>query len=149
MSDTRRDAHCSTPEHRQFDFWLGEWEVRDPQGEVVGRNHITPLFDGCGLREEWTGAKGLRGTSLNVFADDRGSWHQTWVDSHGTLLQLDGGLRDGAMVLTGPAGDSGRHRITWSVIDGNPDLVRQLWETSDDGETWTVAFDGRYHRLPS
>jgi hypothetical protein len=35
---------CSGPEHRQFDFWLGEWEVRrerpsseDPAAEVTHR----------------------------------------------------------------------------------------------------------------
>jgi hypothetical protein len=27
---------CIAPEHRQFDFWLGEWEVRGPAGKLVG-----------------------------------------------------------------------------------------------------------------
>ena len=31
-------APCSAPEYRQFDFWLGEWEVQNPQGQVVGKN---------------------------------------------------------------------------------------------------------------
>jgi hypothetical protein len=40
-----------------------------------------------------------------------------------------------------------RQRITWTT-DG--DEVRQLWETSsDDGKTWTIAFDGRYRRRVS
>ena len=47
------------------------------------------------------------------------------------------------MVLEGIDADS-RQRITWTR-DG--DGVRQLWETSkDDGETWEIAFDGRYRR---
>ena len=39
------------------------------------------------------------------------------------------------------------NRITWSLMNGDRDYVRQLWETStDDGKTWAVAFDGQYHR---
>ena len=136
---------CADPRHRDFDFWLGTWEVRDPDGNLVGHNRVTRLFDECGLREEWTGAGGLRGTSLNVFAAKRGRWHQTWVDSSGALLLLDGGLRNGARVLEATGGPL-RHRISWSRIHGDPDRVRQHWETSADGRTWETAFDGRYLR---
>jgi hypothetical protein len=133
-------------EHRHFDFWIGDWEVRDQDGTLVGHNRIRPLFDGTGLREEWRGVSGLRGTSLNVYAARRGVWHQTWVDSNGTLLQLDGGLRDGSMVLEGTTPGPVRHRISWSLVDGDPDRIRQLWETAPDGEDWSVLFDGRYQR---
>ena len=27
---------CAAAEHRQFDFWIGDWEVRDPQGTEWG-----------------------------------------------------------------------------------------------------------------
>jgi hypothetical protein len=39
---------CSAPEHRQFDFWLGEWQVTGPSGKVAGTNSIrwTVVFDG-------------------------------------------------------------------------------------------------------
>ena len=40
-----------------------------------------------------------------------------------------------------------RQRITWSKLDGG--RVRQLWESStDDGRTWSVAFDGTYVPKP-
>ena len=146
-------VHCmSTDPHRQFDFWVGDWEVSDPQGRVVGRNRIERLFEEIGLQERWEGASGLRGTSYNIHAGGR--WHQTWVDSSGTLLLLNGGLRDGTMVLeeSAPSPDDPettvRNRISWSLIDGDPDAVRQLWEvSSDDGLTWATAFDGHYRRL--
>ena len=73
----------------------------------------------------------------------------TIVDSIGLLLQLDGAFRDGSMVLEGrsmrPDGTAQRERITWwREEDGS---VRQLWEQStDDGQSWTVTFDGRYVR---
>ena len=52
---------CDGPEHRQFDFWVGEWQVRDPSGQVIGTNAITRSYDGCLLIERWEGASGERG----------------------------------------------------------------------------------------
>lgn len=65
----------------------------------------------------------------------------------------EGSFQNGAMVLEGKTfGQQGEaaQRIRWSVVDGNPDRVRQLWETSaDGGVSWTVAFDGLYVRVSS
>jgi hypothetical protein len=132
-----------------FDFWLGEWDVHDQDGRHVGHNSITPLFGTGALAEHWRGDGGVEGHSLNSWDPERGCWHQTWLDSGGGILLLDGGIEDEAMVLVGIDADA-RQRITWTVQTW-PELgegVRQLWETSkDDGETWTVAFDGRYTRV--
>jgi hypothetical protein len=73
-------------------------------------------------------------------------WHQTWVDSDGLLLTLEGRWDGKAMVLEGLApdakGDLAKQRITWTPnADGS---VRQLWETADARGAWTVVFDGRY-----
>lgn len=156
MAESRQPmAPCGAPECGQFDFWLGRWKVHGPDGRLVGHNRITRTVGGCGLREEWRGLRGLRGTSLNAWSPERGAWHQTWIDSAGTVLLLDGGIRDGAMVLEGsvpaaaPNEPATRHRISWSLIDGDPDRVRQLWETSSDGVSWEIAFDGRYRRIGS
>ena len=141
---------CAAPEHRQFDFWHGDWDVRDPSGKTVGRNRIVPLHGGCVLQENWASTNGVTGTSVNIYDGDTRRWHQTWVDSTGGLLQLDGGIVDGKMVLAGesvagPPAKTTRHRIAWTPLpDGR---VRQLWESSDDGgKTWTVAFDGLYSK---
>ena len=140
---------CSAEENRQFDFWIGSWNVENPKAEYVGTNEITAILSGCALEENWKGAKGLVGTSYNVYDPLAKKWHQTWIDSSGSLLLLDGGLVDGKMVLSGaqPDGSGGtvQHRITWTPLD--PDQVRQFWESSTDGgKTWTVAFDGLYKR---
>jgi hypothetical protein len=134
------------PEH-DFDFWIGEWEVFGPQGRAVGTSSITGLFGTGALAEHWRGAGGVEGRSLNAYDRDRGHWHQTWLDSTGGVLHLDGGLVDGAMVLEGLAagGDPAEpelQRITWTP---GPDGVRQHWETSADaGTSWTTVFDGHY-----
>lgn len=139
---------CTAPEHRQFDFWLGEWQV-EARGSVAGENRITRLYGDCGLREEYRTANGAYvGTSFNLWDASRRLWHQTWVDNQGLLLLLDGRFEKGSMRLEGRtpiAGGEQIDRITWTP---NPDgTVRQLWEQSrDGGATWTTAFDGLYRR---
>ncbi len=139
---------CAVPANRQFDFWLGDWEVRDPAGKLVGENRIVSLHDGCVLFENYRAGK-FSGSSLNVYDTDRKMWHQTWVDSGGSLLVIEGGLVDGKMILAGEtidpekAGAKIDNRITWQPLaDGR---VRQLWETTTDkGKSWTTAFAGYY-----
>lgn len=148
-SPTVAPKACAAPEHRQFDFWIGEWEVTTPTGAPAGRNRIEPILDGCALRESWTGAKGGSGNSYNAYDRQSGRWHQTWVDNGGLVLRLDGSFAEGKMVLSGESRDSSGarvlNRITWQ--ETAPGAVRQLWETSrDGGGPWTVEFDGRYRK---
>lgn len=142
---------CSAPEFRQFDFWVGDWTVTNPQGQTAGTNRITRILKNCVLLEEWTGATGSSGKSFNTWSRQDGQWHQTWVSDTGALLLLAGGLKDRSMVMEGttkaPDGSTVHNRITWSTINGNADRVRQHWEQSRDaGGTWTTAFDGTYVR---
>lgn len=139
---------CTAPEHRQFDFWMGDWVVRDPAGKVVGENHLTSVHKGCALFESWTGSGGFTGSSLSIYDAARRKWHQSWVDIGGSLLLLEGELVDGRMVLAGKSapdaqGATALQRVTWSPLpDGR---VRQHWESSaDSGKTWTTVFDGYY-----
>jgi hypothetical protein len=147
----RSRARLRRPEYRQFDFWIGEWGVTSGE-QVAGTNSIRPLHGGCALLEAWQGAGegGISGGSYSIYDRGSGRWHQTWVDATGTLLQLDGELVDGAMVLSGrrPASDGAGetlHRITWTPNEDGS--VRQLWQASpDEGASWSVLFDGLYVR---
>jgi hypothetical protein len=136
---------CQAAEHRQFDFWLGEWEVFLANGTKAGDSRIESIAGGCALLENWTGSRGFSGKSLNMYdrADQR--WHQSWVDSSGARLDLAGVFADRRMVLSSAAPAGPIQRIAWSVNDDGS--VRQLWESSsDNGKTWTVQFDGKYVR---
>ncbi|MCW5634465.1 MAG: hypothetical protein KIT17_14120 [Rubrivivax sp.] len=144
---------CSAAEYRQFDFWLGDWDVHTPDGKLAGRNVITRIAGGCALHENWAGRGGFTGQSLNAWNAREKRWQQTWLDSAGGRLDLAGAFGDGAMVLEGTtphpktAGATQRHRITWTP--NTDSSVRQLWQTSDDdGRSWATAFDGRYVRRP-
>jgi dihydroorotase/N-acyl-D-amino-acid deacylase len=145
---------CAEEASRHFDFWSGRWMVRAASGALAGHNTIRTLLGECALEEHYTTPSGYEGKSLNVFDASRGVWHQTWVDNGGLLLRLEGGYDGENMVMQGETvGADGAvtlNRITWSRVGGDPDVVRQLWETSaDDGRTWTAGFDGRYIRQSS
>ena len=149
---TPRPPPCSQAMQRQFDFWIGEWTVSDPDGKPVGRSRIEATLDRCVIHEHWSGAGGSHGQSFNIYNAATRQWEQFWVDNGGNRLYLKGGRVDGAMVLRGtqdvPNAKTGmvqHERITWTPnTDGS---VRQLWETStDDGKTWVVAFDGLYRK---
>lgn len=144
-------APCTAPENRQFDFWLGKWNVQSPDGKAAGVNEIQSILGGCVLLENWRGAEGMTGKSFNAWDAPSRRWRQSWVDSNGSVLLLEGEFHDGKMVLEGsrPGKNGGivRHRISWQRIGGDPNRVRQLWEASrDDGKTWNVMFDGTYVR---
>jgi len=144
---------CDSVEHRQFDFWIGHWDVFVPSGKKAGESRIEVVADGCAILENWSGAGGVSGKSLNFYDRRDRRWHQEWVDGSGTLLSLVGGFADRSMVLASSAPDPTdpakivQQRIGWTpAADGS---VRQLWESSTDGgHTWTVLFDGHYVRVP-
>jgi hypothetical protein len=141
---------CDAPEHRQFDFWVGEWGVESPEGKQLGTNSIRIEMNGCVLHERWKGAGGGSGESFNIWDRTRGVWHQTWVDGIGTLLLLEGGLEGKSMRLAGKgknaSGQLVRQRITWTPLtdEGCRGCVRQLWESAAEGGDWATVFHGIY-----
>ena len=143
-----RPAPCSAEEYRQFDFWIGDWEVATKDGKVIGHNRIRSILGGCVLEENWESANGKsKGTSNNIYDARRKVWHQSWVDNSGLLLQIEGAFHDGSMVLEGVLGTADKEqpqRITWTLLpDGK---VRQLWEQETDGK-YKVVFEGFYGKV--
>ncbi len=134
---------------RQFDFWIGSWDVFGPQGNKVGENQISLVNKGCTLAEHWTNAGGGEGRSYNAYDGITGHWYQFWSDDQGGTLYLSGGLHGDSMVLEGERpnlsdGKPQKQRISWTPTDGS---VRQHWETSDDGgASWQTSFDGSYRK---
>ena len=134
---------CHMPAYRQFDFWLGDWEVS--QGErIAGRNRIEATLEGCAIAEHWRGGANTDGRSFTVYDRKAGMWRQFWVDNRGGVLQLAGGrAEDGSMVLASePDADGTRQEIRWTALpDGS---VRQLWQRVAADGSRTTAFDGLY-----
>lgn len=151
LGDLRRaypGTPCASGPHRQFDFWVGDWDVAafsDPATRL-GWNRILMKMDGCLIEENWTGAGGGPGRSLNTYDRATGQWHQHWIDAFGTHIILSGGLVDENMVMRGPRParfDPGIilvDEITWVPLD--PD-VRQIFDIFVGG-TLVFRFDGLY-----
>jgi hypothetical protein len=137
------------PVYRQFDYWLGTWDVRPngaPPGTPPATNVITKVHQGCVILESWT-APGQTGQSFNIYDRVEKKWRQTWVDSTGGLHEYRGELKDGNMVYEGsvpvpPGRGSGRMHTRLTFFRQPDGSVRQYSERSaDGGKTWTVNYD--------
>jgi hypothetical protein len=143
-------SSCQRPEHRQFDFWIGRWDVY-PTGKdkLVAHSLIESPYGGCVIREHWMPLDGTEGGSLNTYDPANGHWHQIWMDAANARVSFDGGYAGGKMILTGPwmgaqaPGQVGLVRMTYSPLDGGS--VRQFGEIStDQGASWKPFFDFTY-----
>jgi hypothetical protein len=38
---------CDLPEHRQFDFWVGQWVVTNKAGKVGGESTVSGILGGA------------------------------------------------------------------------------------------------------
>jgi tetratricopeptide (TPR) repeat protein len=145
-------APCKSPEFRQFDFWVGDWEVQDPAGNVVGHNLVTLEQDGCLIIEHWKDAGGVQtGMSFNYYDIRDKKWHQLYLDNSGNagaFPAMAGNVTDGKMVLLTDEKSTPLYRWTWYTLA--PDHVRQMAEQTSDGQkTWQVFWDSVYVRKPA
>ena len=150
MAPVSAASLCADSAYKQFDFWLGNWQVTNPTNDNVSQSKISKIIDGCVIFEEYSTPTGYQGKSLNIYDKTRDVWHQTWTDNSGMLLLLEGSFEDGAMVLEGQLtndkGEISIQRITWRALTANK--VSQIWQQSiDGGKTWQTLFDGTYRRV--
>lgn len=149
-SKAQENCKCCTENHKAFDFWIGTWEVTNPDGTLAGKNVIDKIQDECILRENWTSAKGkYTGTSNNFYNASKKQWEQIWIDNQGGSLHLKGNRKGNQMILQTDVAKNQKgqpfiHQVTWTLNEDGS--VRQLWETITNGTEITVAFDGLYKK---
>lgn len=141
---------CQGEEHRQFDFWVGDWELSWGE-DGQGRNTVRPLYGDCGVEERFESfqPRAWSGMSVSQYDARRGVWRQTWADSQGGYLVFEGGMEGDEMVLHGsgqqPDGTPVLTRMRF--VDIAPDGFRWLWERStDDGGSYALAWEIHYAR---
>jgi tetratricopeptide (TPR) repeat protein len=147
--DKRKNPCMYRAEARQFDFWVGEWDVFNQQGRKDGTSVIQRIANGCGILENWTSTIGGSGKSINFYDPLAGKWFQYWIGANGSPSRFSGVYQDGAIRYEGePSTLNGKKiitRLTFFNVDAN--TVRQLAEQStDDGQTWTTGYDYKYVR---
>lgn len=142
----KKNAHpCSAPEFRQFDFWIGEWDV-EVGGAKVAYSSIQLILNECVIFENYSGQRNYAGKSFSLYDAAHKRWEQRYVDTGGAFHEwTDGGLTpEGAMRFLWHKSAS-LDRMTYTKE--GPDAVRQLIETSTDGgKTWATTYDGHYTR---
>ena len=153
---TRNQKPCMyNAENRQFDFWVGEWDVVDSSsGVTAGSSRIEKELGDCVIWENWTSANSpYAGKSYNIYNPDLKRWEQFWVDNVGGTIHFYGGLKDGVMdfytdELPQPDGTKLKRHLQFFNL--GPDKVRQFSQGStDSGKTWKVEYDFTYNRRKS
>lgn len=155
-AQTSSSIPCSDPKYREFDFWIGDWDVFGPKGKKAGESKISLILDSCIILEEWTGTFkpgtfGYKGKSFNTYNSQEKQWQQTWVDnSTGSTHYIFGRFENNKMEFkTAPFKPSKDTtailRLSFFKLDA--DKVRQLGEQSkDNGITWSTQYDLEYRR---
>jgi hypothetical protein len=137
------------PEYRQFDFWIGEWDVVTTQGQnPAGTSSIQLILDQCVILENWTG--GGTGKSFNRYDTRLKKWIQDWVDSQSNSVHFEGSVdKDGIMHYYADDLDSQNKSIKryLQLLSIDADHVRQFSQASSDGgKTWNPQYDFTYIR---
>lgn len=136
--------------YRDFDFWLGDWEVfAAANDQKAGENSISRAEGDCVLIERWTGATGGTGQSYNFYDPSAKKWTQIWV-SGSSIIRIHGGIEEGEMRLVGDivyhrTGQSAPFKGTWTPLEDGS--VRQHFEQFDaESDSWKPWFTGIYRK---
>ncbi|MBS1839627.1 MAG: tetratricopeptide repeat protein [Acidobacteria bacterium] len=142
-----------TPENRQFDFWVGEWNVETTQGGIpAGQSRIEKTLGDCVILENWqSSGNPYSGKSYNIYNSALKRWEQFWVDNAGGNIFFYGELsKDGVLdywtdEMPQPTGPKLKRHLQF--IPMGPGKVRQFSRGSTDGgKTWNVEYDFIYLR---
>jgi len=142
-------AACGGPEYRQFDFWLGEWDLVGADGKKLAENRVVSILGGCAIQENGGSAESGQRMSVSAYDPATRHWHQTLIDDGGAVLKLEGEFANGKMVLVGERpslkekGVTITHRIAWTALPDH--RVRKSWDYSNNGgRLWRPVSDGTY-----
>jgi hypothetical protein len=128
---------CDTPQHHQFDYWVGDWQVfnADTQ-QLVAVDRVEKHSEGCIVQQNLTFVTDmyrrpgvnyrLAGIGVNRF--DGEAWLQIWADNQW-----------GAIVLRGSPDATGSMIFTSIIPSRNRDL-KITYEKRADGTVRNVEY---------
>jgi hypothetical protein len=121
---------CDTPQHHQFDFWVGDWQVFEANSnQLVAFDRVEKHSQGCIVQQNLTfitdmfrrPGVGYRLAGIGVNRFDGEGWLELWADNQW-----------GAIVLRGKPDANGSMVLTSIIPSRNRDL-RLVWEKRPDG----------------
>ena len=157
------DPACTSPEARQFDFWLGDWTIEQrilrqdgSYAEFPARTSVRPTAAGCALIEEWRGTvqffwtgmdapAELHGLSVRAWDPATHAWVIHWLDDMDPALgePFVGGFEEGSGTFTRTTtGPDGVERFSRIRFERRADGVVEwsLATSRDAGESWTTLW---------
>ncbi len=154
LEQTKRNQKpCAyTAENRQFDFWLGDWDVVTTRDNApAGTSHIEKTIGDCVIWENWTSlSSSYTGKSYNTYNTNQKRWEQFWVDNVGGMVHFYGALKDHNLDFYTddvPQPDGSKLRRHLQFFNLGAEKVRQFSQGSrDEGKTWFVEYDLTYLR---
>ena len=141
---------CVGDAYRAFDFWIGEWEIRTPDGQQAGTNVIEPINRGCAILERYSVGGELYGRSYSYYDPVRETWSQLWL-STGVIIRMEGPISaDGVLTLHGTVTDRTHDAPQafvgrWSPRDDGT-ILQEFWAQNPETGEWTNGFTGIYTR---
>ena len=130
-------APCDSPQHHQFDFWVGDWQVFDAKtNQLVAFDRVEKHSQGCIVQQNLTmltdlyrrPGVGYRMTGIGVNRFDGERWLELWADNQWGAIALGGMPAAGkAMVLT-------------TVIPSRNRDLRLEWEKRADGSVRALQY---------
>jgi hypothetical protein len=137
LEQSTTPSTCDAPEHHQFDFWLGDWQVFDAESNtLVGFDHVEKLAHGCIVQQNLTFLTDIwrrpgvpyRLAGIGVSRFDGEHWLQMWADNQWGAIFLHGGLdADGSMTMI-------------TVTPSRNRDVKEVWEKHADGTVRNLEY---------
>jgi hypothetical protein len=160
---------CDDPVHRQFDFWIGDWDVSQefpqPDGSIVrldARSTVSREMEGCALLERWRGEvqyfwegmsspDSLQALSVRAWDAQDGVWRIHWMDTRSPRRWVTGGnsgtFEDGVGTFHGPPNAEGWSSSRIRFHDIRPDSVEwDLASRQDPDAPWMVLWRMHFRR---
>lgn len=159
---------CPEPEARQFDFWLGEWDVENrnsrPGSDVWGAtgratNRVYTVVGGCAVVEHWRGyafpsAGHIVGFSVRAYDPDAEQWELVLLwpmngpPSFGTLEgRFQNGRGDFHSRFVNLQGDSVISRLSFWRIEADSFQWNNAY-SRDGGASWDSSWIMVQRRRP-
>lgn len=142
----QRPPACATPEDRQFDFWVGEWDVMGTgHRALVAESTITLADEDCIVMENWRPFSSGHAHSISVYDHANRHWRQYYAGAGIAPTEYTGVLDAAGVLRFDIDGSSPRKRMNYQRIDAN--TVRQWGEQYDEAtHAWTTTWDLTYRR---
>jgi len=147
---TQAGACTADSEHRQLDYWLGNWKIGAAGSSGNAHSTVSTWLDKCLVVENWDDGKGHEGRNIFGYSADDKSWYGMFADNQDrvhvfTSGKVASGVAEFDGTSRGPNGEPVLNRVEIKRLSS--DKIEQTWKKSDDnGKNWNVVFRGEYSR---